>query len=73
MISEITDNNKTITLQNSKKLINNNNTQEFIQRTITMSEYNINSILGCDDEHTINTFIKYQPKKVFFRFNSFPN
>ena len=65
MSTEITISNKTIILQNSKKLINNNNTQQFIQRTIIMSEYNINSILGCDDEHTTNTFIKYQPKKVF--------
>ena len=65
MLSEITISNKTITLQNSKELINNNNTREFIQHTITMSEYNINSILGCDDEHTTNSFIKYQPKKVF--------
>ena len=66
MITKITIDNKTITLLHSRKLINNNNTpQEFIQRTITMSEYKISSVSALSIEINPDTLTPYYPKRIF--------
>ena len=67
MLSEITIDDKTITLLHTRKLINHNVTQQFAQGSITISEYNIDHIttLTNDPGPNPNIYLRYFPKRVF--------